>query len=199
MQIKNGSRSSTSVHRTSFFVVNAITLYRLLSSFALLYFIITSQLSVFKWLLPVSFLTDTVDGFLARKYKVTSAAGSRIDSIADDLTVFMAIVGIFVFQRDFIQQEKLVVLILAGFYLLQLTLAFLKYGKPTSFHTYLAKCAAVLQAVFLVLFFHLSHTPPFIFYLAASVTLLDLLEESILVILLPKWTADVKGLYWALK
>ena len=187
------------MHRTSFYVINAITLYRLLSAFALLYCILTNQLNVFKWLLPISFFTDAIDGFLARKYNVVSVIGSRMDSIADDLTIFMAILAIFVFERDFIRQEQLMVLVLTGLYLLQLGLALIKYGKPTSFHTYLAKCAAVLQSIFFVLFFHLPNIPLFVFYSAALITLLDLLEEIILVVLLSKWTADVKGLYWLLK
>ena len=68
-------------------MVNSITLYRLLASLLLLYFIVINDLFTFKWLLLVSFFTDAIDGFLARKFKVTTVMGSKFDSIADDLTV----------------------------------------------------------------------------------------------------------------
>jgi CDP-diacylglycerol--glycerol-3-phosphate 3-phosphatidyltransferase len=38
-----------------------------------------------------------------------------------------------------------------------------------------------------------------LFYAAALVTTLDLIEEIILVWLLPKWEINVKGLYWVYK
>jgi CDP-diacylglycerol--glycerol-3-phosphate 3-phosphatidyltransferase len=34
---------------------------------------------------------------------------------------------------------------------------------------------------------------------AAVLTALDLIEEIILIFLLPAWRSDVKGLYWILK
>src|SRR5688572_8384024 len=140
------------MQRSSFYIINAITLYRLLAAFVLLYFIITGKQQIFKWMLAISFITDAVDGFLARRFHVVSVIGARLDSIADDLTMLMAILGIIFFEPEFIRQELTMVLILTGLYLLQMILALVKYGKLTSFHTYLAKFAAVLQAVFVILF-----------------------------------------------
>lgn len=184
------------MQRKGYYIVNAITVYRLLAAFVLLYFILTHQLQVFKWMLAISFLTDAIDGILARKLKAVSVSGSRLDSIADDLTVLMAVVAIFVFKPEFFRQQWVWVLLMLGLYLVQLVLALLKYGRLTSFHTYLAKSAAILQAVFLVLFFFLPDEPLFVFYAAAAVTSLGLAEEILLVILLPRWHSDVKGLWW---
>lgn len=36
-------------------------------------------------------------------------------------------------------------------------------------------------------------------YTAIGITILELIEETILVMLLPKWEVNVKGIYWALK
>jgi phosphatidylglycerophosphate synthase len=187
------------MQRSSFYIINAITLYRLLAAFVLFYFILTGKLHIFKWMLAISFLTDALDGFLARRFHVVSITGARIDSIADDLTMLMAILGIVFFAPDFIRQNLPMVLVLTGLYLLQMALALVKYGKLTSFHTYLAKCAAVLQAVYLILFFFLPDWPVVLFYIAAVATLLDLVEEIILVLLLPDWQSDVKGVWWARK
>jgi hypothetical protein len=69
----------------------------------------------------------------------------------------------------------------------------------TSFHTYGAKLAAVCQGVFLILFFFLPQPSLFLFYLAMIVTGLELVEEIILVLIIPAWRANVKGLFWVLK
>lgn len=184
------------MHRTGYYLVNAITLYRLLAAFVLLYFILTDQKEVFKWMLAISFFTDAVDGILARSLKVVSVTGSRLDSIADDLTVLMAIIGIFVFRPGFMYEQRILVFSMLSLYLVQLILALIRYGRLSSFHTYLAKSAAILQAVFLVLFFFLPEEPLQLFYAAATVTMLGLIEEIILVLLLPHWHSDVKGLWW---
>jgi CDP-diacylglycerol--glycerol-3-phosphate 3-phosphatidyltransferase len=82
---------------------------------------------------------------------------------------------------------------------IQMLLAFIRYRKMTSFHTYIAKIAAVLQAVFIVLIFFLPEVPYWLFYTAAAFTIINLIEEIILIFLLPQWQSDVKGLYWVLK
>lgn len=185
--------------QTKAIIVNSITLYRLIASFALLYFIIQSNLTVFKWLLVVSFFTDAIDGFLARKFKVTSILGSKFDSIADDLTILMAIIGVFKFKPGFISHENILVFTLLGLYLVQTALALIKYKKITSFHTYLAKFAAIAQGVFLILLFFLPEWPLGLFRIAAILTMLDLLEEIILVFMLSIWQANVKGIFWVIK
>jgi phosphatidylglycerophosphate synthase len=152
-------------------------------------------MEIFKWLLAVSFFTDAIDGFLARKYKVTSVMGSRFDSIADDLTVAMAMIALIVYKQEFIRDQIILLGILFALYLFQNIYALYKYRRLTSFHTWLAKIAAILQGVFLVLIFLVSQPPLLLFYAAAAFTFLDLVEEVILVWRLSEWKADVKGIW----
>ena len=181
---------------TGYYLVNGVTLYRAVSSVFLLYFIWTRNVEVFKWLLAISFFTDVIDGFLARRFMVSSIMGARLDSLADDLTVLMGILGIFRFQPEFLQQELPWIIILIAMYLIQTTMALVRYGRVSSFHTYMAKGAAILQGSFLILLFFLPEWPLALFHFAAVFTILDLIEEIILVIVLPEWKTDVKGLYW---
>jgi CDP-diacylglycerol--glycerol-3-phosphate 3-phosphatidyltransferase len=180
-------------------MVNGITLYRLIAAPALIVLILTRQIDLFKWLLALSFFTDAIDGYLARRYKVVSVMGAKLDSIADDVTVVAALIGLFVLKPAFIKQEYLSMILLAILFVIQVTLALLRYRKPTSFHTYLAKLAAVCQAAFLILAFFLPDPPRALFYIAVTVTALDLIEEIVMILLLPEWKADVKGIYWILK
>ena len=187
------------MHRRSYYIINGITIYRLAASLLLLYLVLLKREDIFKWLLGLSFFTDAIDGFLARKYKVVSVAGASIDSIADDLTVLMAVIGVVVLKPEFIRQELNLIIVLLVLYLLQTIMALTRYGKISSFHTYLAKIAALFQGMFFVLLFFLPQWPMLLFYVASAMTILDLVEEIILVLLLPEWKTDVKGLYWIKK
>jgi CDP-diacylglycerol--glycerol-3-phosphate 3-phosphatidyltransferase len=183
----------------NYYIINAITMYRLLAAPVMVFLIFKGYIHIFKWLLPLSFFTDLVDGFLARKFKVSSVFGSRLDSLGDDLTVVAGITGIFVLRTDFIRENAAVVVILASLLVTQNLMALLRYGKISSFHTYLAKISAVLQGCFLILFFLYPHDLYWLFYMATAFTILDLIEESILVFVIREWTSDVKGLFWVLK
>jgi CDP-diacylglycerol--glycerol-3-phosphate 3-phosphatidyltransferase len=182
-----------------FIAVNSITFYRLIASALLLYLIIERQYALFKWLLAVSFLTDTFDGFLARRFKVVSVLGARMDSMADDLTVLVGITGLYFLKPEFMVQNAIYFYILLALFLMLVALALIRYRRFTSFHTLSAKVAAVLQGSFLILVFFLSQPPMLLFYAAFAMTAIDLIEEIILVLMLPNWKVDIKGIYWAIK
>ena len=186
-------------HKKAWYIINGITLYRIVAAPFLLILIFTGQYDIFKWLLGVSFFTDLVDGYLARKYKVTSVPGTRLDSIGDDLTVLVGLVALFVLKLAFIKQHVIVFIILFALFFVQTVFAFIRYRKMTSFHTYLAKTAALLQGVFLLVTFFTAEPNLILFYVAAIITMLELTEEIILVSLLKHWKANVKGIYWVLK
>jgi len=182
-----------------YYIINGITLYRLLVVPVLIYLIISNDPDTFKWLLPVSFFTDLIDGYLARRFKVTSILGSRLDSIADDLTIVSAIVGILVFKYWFVKQEIVLIAVMLVLYVIQTVYALAKYGNISSFHTYTAKVAAIFQGMFFILLFLLNEPLMWLFYAAVAMTIADLVEEIMLVYMLPGWEANVKGIYWVWK
>ena len=185
------------MYKFRYYIVNSITLYRIITAPVLLLLAVSGDLEVFKWLLALSFFTDSIDGYLARKNHVHTKLGAVLDSIGDDLTVGAAIIGILLFQPDFARERLSFFTALFILYSSQLILALIRYGRISSFHTYSAKISAVLQAVFLTLFFHIGPIY-WLFYIAVIFTGLNLIEEIILVIMLPEWQHDVKGLYWYL-
>ncbi len=185
--------------KQAWYVINGITLYRIVAAPVLLILIFTGQFDIFKWLLGISFFTDLIDGFLARRYKVASVLGTRLDSLGDDLTVLAGVIALFVTKTEFIKEQKFVFILLLLLFLTQITYAFIRYGKITNFHTWLAKAAALLQGVFLLLAFFTGEPNLVLFYAAAIITILEIIEEIILVRLLPNWETNVKGIYWVLK
>jgi CDP-diacylglycerol--glycerol-3-phosphate 3-phosphatidyltransferase len=186
-------------HKQAWYIINGITLYRVIAAPVLLLLLLTGYYQLFKWLLAVSFFTDLIDGYLARKFKVTSVMGTRLDSIGDDLTVFAAVVGLFIINPSFIKAHKTELIILFIVFVVETAFAFYRYGKMSNFHTYLAKLAAFLQGVFLLVAIVFDEPNPGLYYAAFFITLFQLLEEVVITAILPEWKSDVKGIYWVLK
>jgi phosphatidylglycerophosphate synthase len=180
-------------------IVNLVTIYRIVTFPLLLYLIFIKEFDVFKWLLGVSFLTDAIDGQLARKFKVSSVLGAKLDSIGDDLTVAAGALGMAYSEWDFFKQQIPVIGTVFLLFLIQTGYALSKYGKPTTFHTYLAKIAAVLQGLFLLSIFFFDNIQYWLYYSAIIVTAVQLIEETIMIYLIPKWKNDIKGIFWAMK
>lgn len=180
-------------------VVNWITLFRIVAFPLLMVLIMLRAWPFFKWLLLVSFFTDAIDGYLARRYHATSILGSKLDSIGDDLTVLAAVTGLVVARTDFVLEQWFPVAVLVGLYLVQTGMALYRYGKISTFHTYLAKTAAVVAAMFLLSGFFLEDIIYPLFYAAVIVTAIELVEEIILVAILKDYRSNVRGLYWVLR
>jgi CDP-diacylglycerol--glycerol-3-phosphate 3-phosphatidyltransferase len=184
---------------TSYYVINGITMYRLVSAPFLLLLAWLGAFDWFRWLIGLSFLTDAIDGPLSRKFKTSSIFGARLDSVADDATVFTAILGLWIIHPEFMREHWAIIGFVFLLFGIQTVAALVAYRRVTSFHTYLAKIAAVIQALFFMMMFFQIGPVLFGFYCAIIVTGIELIEEIILVILLPTWQSDVKGLYWVLK
>lgn len=183
----------------AYYVINAITIYRVLAAPVLLALLLSGPPLWFKWLVALSFFTDMVDGVLARLFRVNSALGARLDSIGDDLTVLVTTGGLIMTRPQFVSEQWACLLLLLVLFVLQTGYALYRYKRISSFHTRLAKLAAFSQGVFLLTFwfFDTIHYP--LFYAAVIITLLELVEEIVLVAWLKEWTTDVKGLYWVWK
>ncbi len=179
-------------------IADWFSFYRILAAPFLLFFIWLDVRTLFTWFLLFSFLTDAIDGFLARKLKITSARGSQLDSLGDQITFAIGIIGLYFFENDFIVNNFKLILLVFIPYGIQLIIAFLKYGKATAFHTYLAKISALIQGVFIlwVLFFDPVY---WLFYFMIGIGVLETIEEIILIFVYDKWVEGVKGIYWALR
>jgi CDP-diacylglycerol--glycerol-3-phosphate 3-phosphatidyltransferase len=153
---------------------------------------------IFSFLLLTSYLTDAVDGYLARKLKICSPRGSQLDSFGDQITLIIGLLGLFYFENEFILTNIVLIGIAFIPYLIQMLLAYFKYGKATAFHTYLAKASAILQSIFILyaLFFSPEYT---LFYIMIAIGLLETIEEIVLIFMYDKWVSDIKGVFWALR
>lgn len=180
----------------NFNIADWFSFYRVAAAPFLLLLIWLDERNLFTWFLLASYCTDMIDGFLARKLKITSPRGSQLDSFGDQITLIVGVVGLFFFEADFMKKNLFLILIVFIPYVIQMLLAFRKYGKATAFHTYLAKLSAITQAGFILwlLFFGPVY---WLFYFMIILGLLETIEEITLISMYDVWVAGVKGLYWA--
>ncbi len=182
----------------NFNIADWFSFYRVIAAPFLLILLWLNERDLFTWFLLVSYSTDMIDGYLARKLKITSARGSQLDSFGDQITFIIGLIGLFIFETVFIKENYVIILIAFSPYIIQMGIAYKKYGKATAFHTYLAKLSAMAQGLFIlwVLFFGPNYL---LFYTMILLGLLETMEEITLIFMYDEWASDIKGIYWALK
>jgi len=179
-------------------IADWFSFYRIFAAPFLLVLIYYDQRLLFTWLLLISYTTDAIDGFLARKLKITSPRGSQLDSFGDQITLTVGLIGLLNFETEFIKTNIALILISFIPYIVQMVIAYSKYGKATAFHTYLAKLSAFVQSVFIL--YALFFTPEYtLFYVMIIIGLLETFEEITLIFMYEQWVSDVKGIFWAYK
>lgn len=182
----------------NFNIADWFSFYRIAAAPFLLLILFLNERELFTWFLLISYCTDAIDGYLARKLKITSPRGSQLDSFGDQITLIVGLLGLLVFESDFIRKNLLIILLAFIPYIVQMVLAYIKYQKATAFHTYLAKLSAILQSIFILwsLFFSPEYA---LFYIMIGIGLMETLEEITLIFMYDNWASDVKGIYWALR
>ncbi len=177
------------------YVPNIVSALRLLAVPVLVWLAWHHEQQAFAWLLVASLVSDIADGLIARIFGFTSKLGALLDSTADMLLLFTAGYGALVFYPALVRTHWPAVALLLGFWLLEALVALARYGRLSSFHTYLSKAAGYAMGIFIgVLFlfdFHLS-----LLYLAVGLSVAGNIEELWLLHRLPAWEPDVKGSWW---
>lgn len=179
-------------------VPNALSVARILCTPVLVGLAIAGHETAFTWVLVPALLSDIADGLIARIFHLQSRLGALLDSVADTLLLFASLCGIWVFHHEIIDQHALAGAVLIGAWVIENVVALVRYGRLSSFHTYLSKVAGYLLGIFVgVLFVFGFH--PWLLYAAVGVSVLGNLEELVLMAMLPEWRPDVRGAAWILR
>jgi phosphatidylglycerophosphate synthase len=175
-------------------VPNVISIARLCATGVLLGMTLLHRMEIFKWLLLVCLLSDIVDGLIARTFHLTSKLGAFLDSVADVATMFLALLGVLVFQKPFVVEHYPGILLVMGFYIAELVASLWRYGKVSSFHTLLGRVGAFTAGNFVMVLFLWGYHG-WLYQLTVIVYLVALSEEMLLIYLLPEWKSDVGGVF----
>ncbi len=134
----------------NFNIADWFSFYRIAAAPFLLLILFLNERELFTWLLLISYCTDAIDGYFARKLKITSPRGSQLDSFGDQITLIVGLLGLLVFETDLLKKNLFIIIIAFIPYIIQMIIAYIKYEKATAFHTYLAKLSAIMQSIFIL-------------------------------------------------
>ena len=130
-------------------IPNIITSLRIVGTFLLLF---TKPLSLWFYVVYISTgITDVFDGFIARKLKITSEFGAKLDSIADLLFYSVMLILLLPILWETLPISLWIgVAVVLAFRLAAYITAAIKYGKFASSHSLFNKITSAL--VFLIPF-----------------------------------------------
>ncbi len=138
-------------------------------------------------------LSDIFDGVLARRWKCDTAAVRLFDSMADIIFYLGCAAALWMRHRALVHALAVPIAAVIALEAVCLALAFIKFGKLPTYHSYLAKTWGLVLAIALVAAFVTDHATGWI---AAALALgaLSNLEGIAMSLVLPVWTHDVKTL-----
>jgi phosphatidylglycerophosphate synthase len=166
-------------------IPNMITLFRLLCNPVLFYLAYLGKKELFGIVFLLSWASDGVDGFIARKMKQTSKFGAKFDSIVDDLSSILLFFMIWILFPDIVRDYGKYALILIFMLVLNYIFRIFK-AKNIGIHLISSKIGGFLTGTMLlyIIFFDFSKT---FFWIWFAVNLF----QSIEIILVTLFKKDV--------
>ena len=153
-------------------IPNCISVSRIVLSIALL--IVEPLSPTFYTIYVICGLSDMADGYIARKFKLTSKLGTRLDSIADLImtaVLFIILVPLISLTTGII----LWVMAIGVIRILSITVAFIKYKSLAILHTYGNKITGMALFLFPLLLFCVQSTA--LVYIICVIASVSAVEE----------------------
>jgi CDP-diacylglycerol--glycerol-3-phosphate 3-phosphatidyltransferase len=164
----------------------------------ILYFIISGHENLFAIFLVINLLTDVIDGYIARRFKMETEIGARLDAFADYFTYILVFIGLFVFKLDELKPYLVSAIIFVSMLVLTVIVSVIKFRKFHSYHTVIEKSGGYVQALFFIGLFTIGFIGP-LYYFMIVFGILGAIETIAIDILIPEMRSDILGLYWVLK
>lgn len=177
---------------------NLLSAYRLGVSPVILWAIATGRRSLFFTLVCVSLVTDILDGWIARRFHLETEFGARLDSLADDITFFLAFLGLVILDRDFVWGHRFAFTVLLASHLGAFVVPLIRFGRTTSLHLYSSKVSGYLLGFFIFFYFLFGYSAWY-FYFAFGFSVLAFLEGLVITLISQEPRSNVRGLYWVLQ
>jgi cardiolipin synthase len=178
-------------------VPNLLTFYRLAMVPIIVALALYEQRTSFVTLLVVSFVTDVLDGLIARTWNMCTRLGARLDSIADVLTYVAAVIGIFRFEYQTLEPHIALLYAFLAALAAATLIPLAKFRTTPSFHLYSFKANALLQAVFLFCLFVFGFNVYF-YYFVMIFGIVACLELIAVALVVDRPVSDARGLFWVL-
>jgi CDP-diacylglycerol--glycerol-3-phosphate 3-phosphatidyltransferase len=179
-------------------IPNLLSLYRIIIFPFILWLVLSGYEKLFALFITISLVTDILDGFIARRFKLQTAIGAKLDSWADMGTYILAFLAIYLFKWEEIRPHAAMFIGFLMMMILSYAAVFMKFGSLIGMHTYMFKITGYLQGAFIIMLFAWGLNL-WAYYICLGWGILACLEEILIVLYLKKPRSNVKGLYWIIK
>ncbi len=144
-------------------------------------------------LIVAALVSDIFDGVLARRWQCDTAGVRLLDSMADTFFYVCVVTAVGMGMPAVWTAYRGPVLMLLGLEAGRMAFDLAKFGKPASYHSYLAKMWGLLLAAAVVATFVVGR-PSALMEVAVVVGVICNLEGIAMSVMLPAWRKDVKTL-----
>jgi len=176
---------------------NFLTGFRFIAAPVLLWLAWNGHGVAFMGLLAVVFLTDMLDGMVARMTGQVTQFGATLDSWADVITYLTIALCCWWLWPEIVRRELFYVGLIIASCLLPALAGILKFGRFTSYHTWGVKIAAASMGLTLYILFLYGLAWPF--RIAAVICIMAAIEEIVITWLLPEPESNLRSVWDVLK
>lgn len=181
------------IRRELLTVPNLLTSFRFVCAPVLLLLAWQGRSAAFLLLLAAAFLSDVLDGMIARLTNQVSRFGAVLDSWADMITYVTVTISACWLWPDIVSREAPYVATVIASYLLPVIVGFVKFGALTSYHTWLVKFAAASIGLSFYLLFFVGLALPF--RIAAIICVFAAVEEILITLISDELHSDVRSVW----
>jgi phosphatidylglycerophosphate synthase len=139
----------------------------------------------------VALVSDIFDGVLARRWGCDTAAVRLVDSMADTVFYVCVAAALWIGEPQVWRHNAGLFAALVTLEAMRFGLDFAKFGKPASYHSYLAKSWGLVMAIAVVAVFVSQRANPLL-SVALVIGIVCDLEGLAMSLMLPAWRKDVK-------
>jgi phosphatidylglycerophosphate synthase len=136
-------------------------------------------------------VSDIYDGVLARRWRCDTAGVRLFDSMADTMFYLCTAVALWIGQPQLWRSNRGLLIALLGLEAVRFGLDFVKFGRPASYHSYLAKLWGLVMAIAVIGVFAL-HRANVLVPAALGLGILCDLEGVAMSLVMPVWRKDIK-------
>ena len=135
-------------------------------------------------------LTDVLDGYIARKYKVESKVGAKLDSLGDYTFFLMLVLYFFIWRLNLIKDNSIFIVLVIMVRLSSLVVCWIKNKKVYSLHTIANKITGLLLYVGILVEILVERKDILVFLLVIS--LISAIEELMIMITIKQPDSNIK-------
>ena len=172
-------------------IPNILSVARIVSAPVMLIVSFFGLSNAFLSILLFAFISDGLDGFVARCFNCQSGVGGRLDTWGDFAVFLVLPYCVYMLWPSIIYEELLFVAIAGISMAIPLLVGFIKFKRMISFHTYLSKVSFFVMSLSVCVLLLIDFR--WLFHFAVFVQLISSLELLLIILRLREYRWRVKS------